>query len=64
MSKYKVWKCKIIVPIDTKLPKGFDLPPRQAAMEAIEEVGIEIFACFSGWGGSLSKAELEVLDKE
>ena len=63
MSKYKVWKCKIVIPVGAELPEGFDSPPRQAAIKAVEKAGIEVFACFSGWGASLSKAELESLMK-
>lgn len=59
MNKYKVWECKIVIPSDAELPDGFDLPPRRAAMGAIEDAGFEVISCFSGWGGSLSKIEIE-----
>ena len=32
------------------LPAGFDSPPRQAAIEAIEKGGVKIKDCWSGWG--------------
>lgn len=59
MSEYQVWTCKIVVPKDVELPKGFDSPPRQAAIKAISEAGVEVLGCSSGWGGTLTKGELE-----
>ena len=64
MSRYKVWECKIVVPADTKLPSGFDSPPRSAAQEAVENAGIEVLDVFSGWGGSLDKIELKIVDED
>lgn len=44
------WVC-IIGPVDRgRLPYSFDSPPRTAATEAIEEAGIEVKNCWSGWG--------------
>lgn len=63
-KKYKVWDCKIVVPIDTELPDGFDAPPRSAAMEAVENAGITVVSCFSGWGGKLTKIEAEIIAEE
>lgn len=60
-THYKVWECKIVVPADTELPFGFDSPPRSAAKAAVEDEGIEIVACYSGWGGTLTKDEKENL---
>ena len=62
--KYKVWFCKIAVPADAELPRGFDWPPRTAACEAIENSGIEVVACFSGWGGKLSEGEIAVIENK
>ena len=62
--KYQVWDCKIVVPKDVDLPMGFDAPPRRAAVMAVEDAGIPVFACFSGWGGSLNDIELEILEKK
>ena len=62
MSKYKVWGCKIIVPADAELPNSFDLPPRLAAIKAVEQAGVEVIACSSGWGETLTRIELEVLE--
>ena len=56
-KKFKIWDCKILVPIDAELPPGFDSPPRQAAIKAVEDAGIEVLACSSGWGGTLSEEE-------
>lgn len=62
MAKYKVWECKIVVSDTTELPKGFDSPPRQAAIETIENNGIEIVSCFSGWGGKLLEEETKCVE--
>lgn len=59
MENVKVWECKIIVPADAELPNGFDWPPRSAAIEAVENAGIPVLGCASGWGGSLTKGEQE-----
>ena len=59
--KYQVWECKIVVPINARLPMGFDSPPRTAAIEAVESAGVEVLACFSGWGGTLTETQAEVL---
>lgn len=53
----KVWECKIVVPDDVELPNGFDNPPRKAAIKAVEDAGIKVLGCSSGWGGSLTKQE-------
>ncbi len=64
MSKrFKIWDCKILVPISADLPAGFDSPPRQAAIEAIEAEGIEVLHCASGWGGKLSDEEQAYYDE-
>lgn len=56
-DKYQIWDCKIVVPADAKLPNGFDWPPRQAAIAAVEAAGIEVIGCSSGWGGRISKRD-------
>lgn len=61
-NKYRVWSCKIVVPADAQLPGGFDAPPRCAAIAAVEDAGIYVFGCFSGWGGELTEGELRVLE--
>jgi hypothetical protein len=61
-EEYQIWTCKIVVPKDSKLPNGFDSPPRLAAIEAIEKTGIKVLGCSSGWGGSLTKGEREAFD--
>ena len=60
-KKMKVWECKIIVYSDGELQQGFDAPPRQAAIKAVEAAGYEVAHCFSGWGGELTEAEKEVV---
>ena len=62
MQKVKVWECKIIVPEDSELPPGFDNPPRSSAIAAVENAGIKVLGCSSGWGGELSKEEMEAFD--
>ena len=61
-GKYRVWACKIVVPADVELPSGFDAPPRGAAQQAVEDAGIEVLGCFSGWAGSLTEGERKVLE--
>ena len=60
--KYKVWECKIVVSGDIDQPNGFDSPPRMAAISAIEDKGIEVLHCLSGWGGKLTEIEKEIID--
>ena len=64
VRKVKVWTCKIIVSGDSELPPGFDSPPRWAATGAIENEGIEVIGCSSGWGGSLTKEEKEAYEAQ
>jgi len=61
--KHRVWTCKIAIDENAELPPGFDSPPRQAAMRAVEAHGFDILACFSGWGGELDEAEVEVVEQ-
>ena len=63
MAQFKVWECKIVVAGDTEIPDGFDFPPRRAAMEAIKAGGIEVLSCFSGWGGTLTETQREVVEE-
>ena len=60
--KYKVWECKIVVSEDLELPDGFDSPPRLAAIEAVERAGFAVIDCFSGWGGTLTDTEKDIVD--
>ena len=62
-KKYHIWYCKIAVSGDTELPNGFDAPPRSAAQLAIENAGIEVLGCFSGWAGKLDETEAKVLEE-
>ena len=63
MKKYKIWTCAIVVPGDAELPSGFDAPPRQAALEAVERF-VEPLACFSGWDGSITPAQRRIVERE
>lgn len=60
-TKFKVWECKIVVPFEAELPPYFDGPPRCAAEQAVTDAGIEVVAVLSGWGGSLTEIELDVI---
>ena len=62
-KKYKVWTCKIIISDEVDLPPGFDYPPRMAAQKAIEGAGFKVLMNSSGWGGSLSKSDIEFIDR-
>lgn len=57
MKKVKVWECKILVPEDAELPPGFDFPPRRAAIEAVDQAGIRVLGCSSGWNATLTEGE-------
>lgn len=46
----KMWECSIFV-ADGDIPNGADSPPRQAAIDAMEQLGLTIESCTSGWGG-------------
>lgn len=37
-TKYQVWECRIVIPVGSRLPLGSNLPPRRAAIEAVEAV--------------------------
>lgn len=50
------------MPEGTVFPEGFDSVPRRAAIDAIEEAGIEVLSCFSGWGGKLSEIQSGIVD--
>ena len=63
-ENFKVWDCKIVIAGDSKIPNGFDAPPRMAAQEAIEDAGFEIISNFSGWGGILDGWQLEVANMD
>ena len=59
-SNYQVWECKIVIP-QGALPSGFDSPPRQAVISAIEAAGFEVIAASTGWGGELTDSEEECM---
>jgi len=63
-EEYKVWTCKIIVKDEKELPNGFDSPPRNAAIDAIEAHGFNVVSCFSGWRGKVSKLEKAIIDDD
>ena len=60
MSKYRVWKCKLVIS-KRELPNGFDSIPRLAVIKAVASKGFEILGCFSGWGGKLTDIEKELI---
>ncbi len=62
--KPKIWECKIGEVDDSKLAIGADLPMREAIKRAYKELtGEEPEFVFSGWGGSLTQTEREVIDE-
>ena len=63
MARFRVWECKIVVAGDTEIPDEFDHPPRYAAISAIGAHDIEVLSCFSGWGGTLTETQLEIVEK-
>lgn len=57
----KVWECKIGGGIDVS--GGADHPMRVAVQRAyLELTGREAQFCFSGWGGTLTDLEREVVE--
>ena len=61
MALFKVWECKIVVASDAEIPDGFDWSLSYAAISAIEAHGIGVLSCFSGWGGTLTETQTEVV---
>ena len=56
----KIWNCKIGETED--VPSGADFPMRQAVRDTYFALtGKEPTFIFSGWGGNLTKEELEVV---
>lgn len=60
-GKYRIWSCKIVVPSTAAIPLGFDWPPRQAAIKAVEKWA-PVVSCFSGWDGKLTEGELAAIE--
>jgi hypothetical protein len=59
----KIWTCKIGECEDSTLPMGADSPMRQAVREAYVRItGQEPKFTFSGWGGSLTEVERQVVE--
>jgi hypothetical protein len=63
MAKFQVWSCKLVVAGDIEMPEGFDFPIRRAVINAVEGHGIEVLACFSGWAGTLTKTQTEIVER-
>ena len=63
MNKFKVWGCKIVVANDAEMPDGFDFPPRNGAIKAIEANGVKVLSCFSGWGGTLTEIQTKIVEE-
>jgi hypothetical protein len=63
--KMRIWTCKIGVKGDPPLPLAADVPMREAIAHAFKEVvGFECDFIFSGWGGVLTKSELDCVSKK
>ena len=57
--KFKVWQCQIVVPEESIIcDDGF---PRFAAVHAVQQAGIKVISCFSGWNGKLTKNQSELV---
>jgi hypothetical protein len=64
MKNEKVWDCKIGVIGELALPMGADLPMRQAIERAFKEItGRDPEFIFSGWGGSLTDVERQIVEE-
>ena len=58
----KYWMCVIEVEdSDSKIPDGFDSPPRVAASKAVEKGFVPVVNCWSGWG-TREKRINEIMD--
>ena len=60
---YRVWTCKLVIDDGQPMPMGFDGPPRDAAVRAVERAGFEVVSMFSGWGGQLTEIERKIVDE-
>ena len=61
----KIWDCKIGEVDESLLPDGADWPMRRAVQEAYRQLtGKEPQFTFSGWGGSLTEGEREVVNRK
>ena len=57
----KVWECQIAFAYDAELPDGADAPMRKAVEKAFKKLlGRDAEIMFSGWGGKLNDAQVEV----
>ena len=58
-----IWSCKVGRLDDIPLPRGADLPMRQAIQEAYHRLtGRNCEFTFSGWGDDLTENELAVVE--
>ena len=64
MENYKVWECRLVVPENTVLPDGFDLPLRVAVVRVLEIYDMDIVALFSGWGYEVTDVERRVIERK
>ena len=63
--KDAIWTCKIGETERSKLPMGADYPMRVAIARAYKEItGEEPKFLFSGWGGSLTESERNVVENK
>lgn len=60
----RVWECKVVIVDDDELPDGADQPMRKAVRAAVNElIGRDEDVLFSGWGGKLTEAEANEVDR-
>lgn len=60
-----IWDCTVIIHNEEldDLPIGADAPPRQAVIEAIENLGLSIHSVSSGWGADESTPKIAKLKR-
>jgi hypothetical protein len=60
-----IWDCTVIIHNEelNDLPNGADWPPRKAAVEAIESLGLSVHSVSSGWGCDESTPKIASLKR-
>ena len=60
-----IWECTVIIHNEEldDLPNGADWPPRKAAVEAIENLGLSVHSVSSGWGCDVSTPKIAALKR-
>mgnify|MGYP003675702413 FL=1 len=60
-----IWECTVIIHNEelNDMPNGADYPPRKAAVEAIESLGLSVHSVSSGWGCDVSTPKIAALKR-